>query len=229
VTDAIEAPAVIEAPGPPRPRWWLRAVAVLFVAAAAFGGSGVATCAYLAFAPKPGGAATATTTVIRGTSAVVTAIRDLAILETASYHMERVIDLRDRQSHLYGLFESQDSLLLVAAADVVAGVDLRWLRDGDVRFDPDKHAAFIVLPPATLLSARLDNESTYVHSRKTDALAIRGETLETRARQEAEHALRDAALEAGILARAQDNAARTVKTLIQSLGFDRVEVSFRSE
>jgi hypothetical protein len=179
--------------------------------------------------PHPSKPASSSTTVIRGTSAVVAAVRDLAQLESASYHMERVIDLRDRQTHLYGLFESEDALLLVAAADVVAGVDLRQLRDGDVQFDPVAHVAHIRLPPPSVLWARLDNQRTYVHTRKTDALALRGETLETRARQEAEQMLRDAALEAGILERARDNAAHTVKTLIQSLGFDRVEVDFRAE
>jgi hypothetical protein len=206
----------------------LRVLVVVFVAAAAFGGSAAATCAYLHEVAKLPPAST-NTTVLRGSSAVVVAIRDLAVLESASYHMERVIDLRDKQTQFYGLFESEDALLLVAAADVVAGVDLSTLRDGDVRFDPDQRVAYITLPPPVVLSARLDNDSTYVHTRKTDALALRAKTLETRARQEAEHALRDAALDAGILRHARDNAERTVKTLVQSLGFDRVEVSFSAE
>jgi len=210
-----------------RARWWLRALALLLLAAAAYAGSATATCAYLTLGPHHEVASSAT--VIRGTSSVVSAVRDLAQLESASYHMERVLDLRDRQTHWYGLIESEDALLLVAAADIVAGVDLRQLRDGDVRIDLVQHSAQIRLPPPTVLWARLDNEHTYVHSRKTDALAQRAETLETRARQEAERALRDAALEAGILRRAQDNAARTVKTLVQSLGFERVQVDFRAE
>ncbi|HEY2736428.1 MAG TPA: DUF4230 domain-containing protein, partial [Polyangiales bacterium] len=205
----------------PRARLWWRALAFMCVIAAAFGGSAAATWGYLREAAKLPAVSTSTT-VLRGTSSVVAAIRDLAVLETASYHMERVIDLRDKQTQFYGLFESEDALLLVAAADVVAGVDLSLLRDGDVRFDPDKHVAYITLPPPIVLSARLDNDSTYVHTRKTDALALRAKTLETRARQEAEHALREAALDAGILRRARDNAERTVRTLVQSLGFDRV-------
>ncbi len=207
-------------------RAWLQALTVLLVAAAAFAGSGLVTCAYHALAPSraqnPSDAM-----VVGATPAVISAVRDLARLEGVSYHMERVIDARDRQAHLFGLFESQDALLLVAAADVVAGVDLTTLGEGDIRFDPEHHWAQVRLPPAVVFSARLDNAHTYVHSRVTDRLALRAETLETRARQEAERALERAALDAGILDRARDNCARTIKALVESLGFARVEVVFR--
>lgn len=168
-------------------------------------------------------------TVVRDTPAVISAVRDLAILETASYHLERVIDVRDRQAHLFGLFESEDAVLLVAAVDVVAGVDLRSLRDGDVRLDRARGRVELLLPPPLVLSARVDNDRTYVHTRTTSALAVAGKSLETRARQEAERTLRDAAVTAGILRRARDNAAQTLRALVQSLGFAEVDVRFRDE
>lgn len=208
-------------------RPWLRILGVAAIACAAFLGSGMVTCAYHALAPKA--AAPVTVSTVRGTSTVVAAVRDLATLESAAYHMERVIDLRDRQSHLLGLFESEDAVLLVAAADVVAGVDLSTMHDGDIRFDRERGTAHVTLPPPRVLSARLDNENTYVHTRNTDALAVRAETLETRARLEAERTLREAAVEAGILLRARSNAARTVRWLVQSLGYHEVEVTFRTE
>jgi hypothetical protein len=217
-----------EPAAPAKPRRTLYVLAVVFIALAAFAGSALTTCAYHALAPRAGAAGT-TSTEVRSTAAVVTAIRDLATLESASFHMERVIDLRDKQSQLFGLFESQDAMLLIASADVVAGIDLQGMRDGDVSFDETQRTAWITLPEPIILSARLDNDHTYVHSRSTDTLALRAETLETRARQEAERSLRQAALEAGILGRARDNAGVTIRTLLHSLGFDHVEVAFRAE
>lgn len=205
------------------PRRTALAVALILLA---FASGVLATYAYRAF-PRPLEHDTETT--LRDTPAVLAAVRDLAVLESASFHMERIIDLRDRQSHLFGLFESQDALLLVAAADVVAGIDLSSMRDGDIRFDRAHNSVSILLPPPTVLSARLDNEHTYVHARSTDRLALRAESLETRARREAERTLREAALEAGILERARANAARTLRTLITSLGYDQVEITFRAE
>src|SRR5690349_7719315 len=49
--------------------------------------------------------------VVRTTPSVVTAVRDLARLEAIEFHVERVIDLRDRQSLLFGLIKTQDAIL----------------------------------------------------------------------------------------------------------------------
>jgi hypothetical protein len=192
-------------------------------------GGGIVTGIYQSFfAPEPP-PPPKTTTVIRSTPSVITAIRDLARLEGASYHVERVIDLRDKQTSLFGLVQGEDALLLVAAGDVVAGVDLSSMRTGDITTDTEGKRATIVLPPPMLFSARLDNQRTYVHSRRTDVLAQRAESLETRARQEAERTLRDAALSQGILERARTNVERTITTLVRSLGYEQVEVRTRRE
>jgi Protein of unknown function (DUF4230) len=172
--------------------------------------------------------ATSTVTVVRPTPDVLTAVRDLARLESASFHMERVIDLSAKQSKLWGLVTTEDSILLVAVAEVTAGIDLQKLTSADVTVDPARRTARIELPAPEVLHAALDNAKTYVHSRKTGTLADRNEGLESRARLEAERTLVDSARQAGLLQRAADNARRTVEVLVHSLGYDKVEVSVRS-
>jgi hypothetical protein len=167
--------------------------------------------------------------VLRDSPNVVVAIQDLARLETTSYHVERVIDLVARQRQLFGLVEAEDAILLVAAGDVVAGVDLTRMSDGDVVIEPERNAATVTLPPVEIFSARLDNERTYVHTRETDLTASRDPHLETRARREAERTLREAALEAGILDRARANAETAVGTLVKSLGYDEVTIRWQTE
>jgi hypothetical protein len=166
-------------------------------------------------------------TVVRPTSSVLAKIQDMKRLESVAFHMERVIDLSEKQSQLFGLVQTEDAILLVAAADVRAGVDLGKLRPEDVTIDRDARTASVTLPPAEILSAALDGEKTYVHTRKTGVLAQRRENLETRARQEAERTLVEAAREAGILARAEENATRVIGELVRSLGYERVEVTVR--
>jgi len=170
-----------------------------------------------------------TTTTVRATPSVVTSVRTLARLESAQMHVERVIDLRDRQQALFGLVSAQDAILLVAAADVTAGVDLAQLRDDDVHADAARGTATIVLPPARVLSTELDERHTWVYARQTDVLAQRHEDLETRARQEAQRTLEQAALEAGLLARARTGAQHTVESLVRSLGYAHVTVTSRAE
>jgi hypothetical protein len=163
------------------------------------------------------------------TPVVLTAVRGLARLESVAYHMERVIDLKQRQPRLFGLIEVDDAILLVAAGDVIAGVDLAKMRDGDVTAFPAERRVQIQLPPPEILTTRLDNELTYVHSRKTDLLAERGQEIETRARQIAEESIRDAALSAGILDRARQSAEQTLTVLVRSLGYDRVDVTWSKD
>jgi hypothetical protein len=170
---------------------------------------------------------TSSVTVVRPTPDVLVAVRDLARLESASFHMERVIDLSDKQSKMWGLISTEDAILLVAVAEVTAGIDLQKLTAADVTVDPARRTARIELPAPEVLHAALDNDKTYVHSRKTGTLAERRENLETRARKEAERTLIESARQAGLLKRAADNARRTVEALVHSLGYDKVEVSVR--
>jgi hypothetical protein len=166
-------------------------------------------------------------TVLTPTPNVLASVRDLARLETTSFHMERVLDLSEKQSRLFGLIESEDALLLVAVAEISAGVDLSELTAADVVVEGDARRCSVHLPPPRIFHAALDNAKTYVHTRRTGVLARRQESLETRARQEAERALLDAAREVGILPRAAENARRVVEGLLRSLGCQAVEVKLR--
>jgi hypothetical protein len=158
---------------------------------------------------------------------VITQVRELSRLEGVSYHVERVVDLKDKQQKLFGLVSAEDAILLVASGDVIAGVDLGKLEPGDVSVSPDRRSVTLHLPPVEIFSARLDNDRTYVHTRKTDALAERKESLETDARRAAEQTIKSAAEEAGIEKRAAESVERTVRSLVRSLGFGDVHVDFR--
>jgi Protein of unknown function (DUF4230) len=167
-------------------------------------------------------------TIVRPTPDVLVAVRDLARLESASFHMERVIDVSDKQSKLWGMISTEDAILLVAVAEVTAGIDLSKLTAADVVVDPARRTARIDLPAPEVLHAALDNDKTYVHSRKTGTLADRHENLESRARKEAERTLVESARQAGLLNRAAANARRTVEALVHSLGYDKVDVTVRT-
>lgn len=169
--------------------------------------------------------ATHSVRVIEPSPNVVTAIRDLKKLESAEYHLERVMDVKDEQSRAFGLIHAEDALLLVVAGDVVAGVDLSELDANDIVVDQAAKSVRVTLPAPKILSTRLDSQRTYVHTRNTDLLAHRNERLESEARATAEKELGTAARDAGILDRAGTNARRTVQDLLTALGFRVVEVS----
>jgi hypothetical protein len=158
-----------------------------------------------------------TPTIIANPQTIVKQIESLARLETASYTIEKVITAESGEGPFGFLFS--DKLLLVAQGQVIAGVDLERIRPEDVRVSGT--SVFITLPAAEIFVATLDNDNTYVYDRET-ALFGQQVDLETLARQGAEAAILEAALEDGILDMAQDNAEGYVGQLMTSLGFEEV-------
>lgn len=159
-------------------------------------------------------------TSLRNTDTVLLSVRSLARLESVSFHMERVIDLKQEQQRAFGMVTTRDAILLIAAGDVVAGIDLGKLQAADITLDQEQHRVQLRVPPAEILSVSLDEKRTYVHSRHTSVLSKPGLDLETRARQQAVSAIKEAALSAGILERAQQSASQTLRALLLSLGYE---------
>lgn len=171
--------------------------------------------------------ASATRTEVRPTPDVLLAVKSLARLETQSYHLERVVDLSDHETHVFGLLQAKDAILLVAVGDVVAGVDLEHVAAGDVDTDWTSRRVTLRLPPPSVFSATLDEKATRVYSRSTDLLAARHEDLEDRARAEAVRSMEKSAVDQGILDRARRDAERALSALLRSVGFEDVRIEWK--
>ena len=159
-----------------------------------------------------------TPTIIPDPVTIILQVRNLSRLETASYTVEKVITAETGQGPFSFLFG--DRLILVARGQVIAGVDLGKMEEGDILITEDG-TVVVTLPPAEILVATLDNQKSYVVDRDTGLVGT-NPALETEARQAAEKEVLDAALEDGILDTAQRNAEMYVRQLIMALGFDEV-------
>jgi len=159
-----------------------------------------------------------TPTIYASAATVVERVQKLSRLETASYHIEKVITAETGQGPLGFLFG--DKLLLVAYGQVIAGVDLSQIRPQDVQVTPDG-TVYIIMPPPEIFVATLDNSRTYVYDRRTGMMGLNPE-LETAARQEAERMILQAALEDGILEKAEDNAREVLRALLWSMKFEHI-------
>ena len=159
-----------------------------------------------------------TPTIIPDPLTIIRQVRDLSRLETASYTIEKVITAETGQGPFSFLFG--DPLILVARGQVIAGVDLGKMGDGDILV-ADDGTVVVTLPQAEILVATLDNQRSYVVDRDTGLIGM-NPALETEARQAAEQEVLDAALEDGILEMAQRNAEMYVRQLIMALGFSDV-------
>lgn len=164
---------------------------------------------------------------VRPSPNVLVAVRELHRLETASFHMERVVEMSDEQTKLFGLLDVKDAILLVAVGEVTAGVDLDAIGPDDVEVDWAKRRARVRLPAPQIFSTTIDNARTHVVQRKTDTFADRNEQLEGLARQNAEESMSRGATEAGILDRAKGGAVHALEALLHGLGFSEVAIDWK--
>jgi hypothetical protein len=152
------------------------------------------------------------------TPTVIQQIRTLSQLVTVKYTLEKVVVLEDvKWSEWFGT----SRVLMVAHGVVNAGVDLGQLSAKDVHIAGKKIT--LVLPPARITDAYLDEKQTQVVERTTGLLRSFDRTLEQTARQTALDDIQRAARHNGILKDAEDRARVQLANLFHQLGFETVE------
>src|SRR5580692_8069752 len=151
---------------------------------------------------------------------VVDRIQRLQRLETVVYTMDKIVT-GAKENPLLPNFLAGDRLLMLVHGEVVAGIDFSSLKPGDVTVE-GRHIR-LRLPAPQMFSTRIDSGKTRVYSRQTGFLVPSDPDLETQVRQEAERQLQEAAMADGILRTAQQNAISTITSLLQGLGFEKIE------
>lgn len=151
---------------------------------------------------------------------VVDRIQRLQRLETVIYTMDKIVS-GAKENPVLPNFLAGDRLLMLVHGEVVAGIDFSNLKPGDVKVE-GRHVS-LRLPAPQIFSTRLDSAKTRVYSRQTGLLVPTDPDLETQVRQEAERQLQEAAMADGILRNAQQNAASTITSLLQGLGFEKID------
>jgi hypothetical protein len=153
-------------------------------------------------------------------AALVTQVRELNRLETATMHVMHV----GKVSQTYKLVPDAlagDELTFLAEGDVIAGIDLAKLQPSDVWRSPDG-TINLRLPEPEVLITRVDNAKSRVLTRDTGVLRRRDVDLETRARQYAEENIRTEAVKKGILPMAAQTGEKKLAGFLHTLGFDKV-------
>jgi hypothetical protein len=152
---------------------------------------------------------------------VVDRIQRLQRLETVMYTMDKLVT-GAKENPFFPDFLAGDRLLMMVHGEVVAGIDFSNLKPGDVKVDGKQ--IHLHLPASQVFRTRIDSAKTRVYSRQTGLLVPTDPNLETQVREEAERELLQAALIDGILKTAQQNAVLTVTSLLQGLGFEKIDI-----
>jgi hypothetical protein len=117
-------------------------------------------------------------------------------------------------------FLTREEVLLVATGEVEAGVDLYELESDDVQVQGNRIT--IDLPEARILGSSLDEENTQLWAWDSGWLVREDYTLVEEARRDAEERILETAQENGILEQAQNNAEDSIRTFLNSLGYEEV-------
>jgi uncharacterized protein DUF4230 len=151
---------------------------------------------------------------------VVDRIQRLQRLETVIYTVDKIVT-GAKENPIFPDFLAGDRLLMLVHGEVIAGIDFTDLKPGDVRLNGKQIQ--LHLPAPQVFRTRIDSAKTRVYSRQTGLLVPTDPNLETQVRQEAERQLQEAAMADGILRTAQQNAASTIRSLLQGLGFQKID------
>jgi Protein of unknown function (DUF4230) len=174
----------------------------------------------------------ATRQVDRSQPVLLKAIEDLAVYKAASGSFQVVVDLEESTRGIPLLIKGQRTLF-VAGGSVDAEVDFSGLKEGAIRVSPDGQRVEMTLPRARLTQARVDPAQSRVFARDRGLLDRLGSVLsdnptsERELYQLAQAKMQAAAAESDLVARAEQNTRAMLQSMLRSLGYRDVTVTFR--
>jgi len=115
-----------------------------------------------------------------------------------------------------------DRIFLFAVARIGAGVDMERVTTDNFAVDEDSGRVTVRLPAPEIIFVEVDNEATRVYDRDTGLFTKGDSQLESDARQVAADVLVGAALEHGIMEKAEENAKITIANFLRGVGYTEV-------
>ena len=158
---------------------------------------------------------------------VVESVRDVAKLTT----VEMVEYTTVEKGNDFGWLNwaRGDRIFLFAVARIGGGVDMEKVTTSNFEVDEETGSVTVELPPAEIMFVEVDNGATQVYDRDTGLFTKGDSQLETEARQVAEEILMRAALDHGILEKAQENAEATIASFLMGVGYTEVTFVMAAE
>ena len=174
----------------------------------------------------------ATREVDRSPPVLLKAIEDLAVYKAAKGNFQVVVDLEEHTGIIPRAIKGERTLF-VAGGSVDAEVDFSTIGEGAIKVSPDGQRVEITLPRARLTPARVDPAQSRVFSRERGLLDRLGSVLsdnptsERELYQLAQAKMQAAAGQSDLRARAEQNTRAMLESMLRSLGYTDVTVTFR--
>lgn len=160
-------------------------------------------------------------------------ITQLSRYEAASGTFQVVVDISSNGSFLPSFLEGSDTLFIGVGTDN-AYVDFSNLKGKDVTVSADRLSASIILPPAQLEQANLDVKNSYVFASQQGLFTQVNSFLNGNPNSQqavylqAQKDITQAAGKSALIADAERNTKTMLVSLLQSLGFKNISVTYSS-
>jgi len=173
----------------------------------------------------------ATTTTDRAGPAVLKSITSLSRYEAASGTFQVVVDLTKRTSFIPSFLSGSETLFIGQGTDI-AYVDFSGLKSPAVQVSSDRSTVSVTLPPAQLEPAELNVSQSYVFAEQQGLLNRIGNFFSGNPNSQqqvyilAQQKIQAAAAASSLVAQAQRNTQDMLNSMLRSLGFQRITVTF---
>jgi hypothetical protein len=173
----------------------------------------------------------ATTTTVRSEPVILKSITNLSRYEAASGSFEVVVDLTSRNGILPSFLAGSETLFVGQGTDI-AFVDFSQLKSRAVTMNANRTAVTIVLPKAQLEPAVLNVSQSYVYAQQQGLFNRIGNFFSGNPNSQqqvyilAQQRIQTAAKQSPLLAEAQKNTVGMLDSMLTSLGFQHVTVTF---
>jgi len=171
------------------------------------------------------------TTTDRSGPAVLKSVTALSRYEAASGSYQVVVDLTKKISFIPSFLQGSDTLFIGVGSDI-AYVDFSQLKGQAVQVSADRSTVTVKLPPAQLEPAVLNVDQSYVYAEQQGLLNRIGNFFSGNPNGQqqvyilAQQKIQTAATQSRLIADAQRNTTDMLTSMLRSLGFTKVTVTF---
>ena len=175
----------------------------------------------------------ATTTTVRSEPVILKSITNLSRYEAASGSFEVVVDLTNRNGILPSFLAGSETLFIGQGTDI-AFVDFSQLKSQAITMNANRTAVTIVLPKAQLEPAVLNVSQSYVYAQQQGLFNRIGNFFSGNPNSQqqvyilAQQKIETAAKQSPLLTEAQKNTEGMLDSMLTSLGFQHVTVTFEA-
>jgi hypothetical protein len=172
-------------------------------------------------------------TTDRSGPTLLKSVQDLNQFVAAEGNFQVVVDVQQDRKYIPD-FLVNDRILFIANGSVEVYVDFSSIGQGAVKESDDRRTVELTLPAPQLRPVRLDNDKSYVYEESRGVLnrigdALKGDPNRMQAvYQLSEQKISDAAKDAGLQKRAEDNTRNMLNQFLTALGYTSITVNFPS-